>query len=331
MPKRKAKKSLFHKRIDRSGAVEYDYHLPVMLKQAVDLLITDANGIYIDGTLGGGGHSKEILEKLGSGGKLLAFDKDEAAIEHCSQVFDDELGKGEKSRIVLINESFENACSVREIHGRINGFLLDLGVSSRQLDDGTRGFTYRADSKLDMRFGGEGRDAESLIAAATEEELEHMLRFLGEEPNAKAIARRIIEVRRVVPLKSTLQLKQIVEDIVPQKFAIRTLSRVFQAIRIKVNDELETLASTLKKTIPALGPGGRIVIISYHSLEDRIVKSIMREFSPRYNKEHFDSNLSSGVPVLDILTKKPIIPDDDEILRNPRARSAKMRAAVRVG
>lgn len=331
MAKRKSRRSLY-KKIDKSRAEGYEYHLPVLLEKSVDYLITDPKGIYIDGTLGGGGHTSLILSRLVSGGKILAFDKDAIAISHCSSIFEDELAKGIGSRLTLYNQSFESACGMEEIRGKISGLLLDLGVSSRQLDDGSRGFTYRVNASLDMRFASHGRSAEALLAAATEEELEEILRLYGEEPHFKAIARRICEMRRAVPLKSTFQLRDLVEKSVPSGQLFKSLSRTFQAIRIAVNDELKTLQNTLTQIIPMLDHGARIVVISYHSLEDRIVKSTFKENSSRFLKERnkYKPELAISMPKLKILTPKPIIPGEEELLRNPRARSAKLRVAERV-
>ncbi|MCX6155621.1 MAG: 16S rRNA (cytosine(1402)-N(4))-methyltransferase RsmH [Candidatus Kapabacteria bacterium] len=318
-----------YKKLKKSGvrALEYDYHLPVFLQKAVDYLVTDQRGIYLDGTLGGGGHSSEILKRL-DGGKLYAFDKDPDAIEHCKNKFADELNLGgEEARLILKNESYIGACSIEEIGGKIKGLLLDLGVSSRQIDSDTRGFSYRLNTSLDMRFGSYGQSAEALIQAASEAELTKVFQVYGEEPFAKTIARQIILMRRARHFKSTFDLREAIENAVPQKFLIKSLSRVFQAIRIAVNDELGALEQTLHEIIKIMAPGARIVVISYHSLEDRIVKTFFKENST-YIKEHITENrLTNIVPKLKIITKSPIIPNDEEMQCNPRSRSAKMRVA----
>ena len=306
----KKKKPKSRKRIDKSQQAEYDYHLPVLKKESCDLLLKSSSGSYIDGTLGGGGHTKEILNRLDNQGKIYAFDEDIAAIEHCKEKFAGELQKKE-SRLVLLNENFSKACSIKEIRGEAKGLLLDLGVSSRQLDDSRRGFTYRANTHLDMRFGSQGRTAKDLLNAANEEELGLILRKYGEEPFAEKIARRIGEKRRAFPLNSTFDLRLIVEETVPKKNLYPTLSRVFQAIRIAVNDELGILEYTLENIVPVLDSQGRIVVISYHSLEDRIVKNTFKDLC----------KMGKTINI----TPKPITASKEELKINPRARSAKLR------
>jgi 16S rRNA (cytosine1402-N4)-methyltransferase len=312
-----------------SEPAEYDYHLPVLLKESVDYLVTDVNGIYADMTLGGGGHSNEILQRLGRGGNLLSFDKDIEAIEHCKLRFSDELNKGKESRLVICNECFGKACSIIEQWGNAHGILMDLGLSSRQLDESRRGFTYRSEAPLDMRFASEGVTAEEFLHAASEEEIRNALFRFGEEPFSNVIARRLVQRRRAFPLKTTSDLREIVESCVPVHLRPKSLSRVFQAIRIVVNKELKILEETLDNVVSVLNPSGRIVVISYHSLEDRIVKTMFRKFARSESSDDPISlyNVTNTVPILNILTKKPIIPPDEEIIRNPRARSAKMRVA----
>ncbi len=326
MSKRKHKKS----KKSRERQLEYDYHLPVFRDKAIDLLLTDTNATYIDGTLGGGGHAAEILKRLESGGKLIAFDLDEEAISHCLNKFEKVLSADEFSRLEIRNQSFEAACSIKCSKGILKGLLLDLGVSSRQLDSEAKGFSYRVKTSLDMRFSNEGDTAEGLLNSLNEDDLIRVLREYGEEPFAKLIAKRIVDVRRITPLKDTFQLRQIVEESVPPKMKYSSLSRVFQAFRIAVNKELQTLENTLTKCIPEIEPGGRIVVISYHSLEDRIVKNTFKKYSNRKVKDRHAGEESISVPKLKIKTKKPLIPGKDEIEQNPRARSAKMRVAERI-
>jgi 16S rRNA (cytosine1402-N4)-methyltransferase len=295
------------------------YHTPVLLKETIDLLFTKADGIYIDGTIGGGGHSEALLAKLSSGGKIFGFDKDPEAIEHCKEKFKNELEKGENSRIELFNECFSKACSITRHRGEWTGFLLDLGVSSRQLDESRRGFSYRAAGPLDLRFSPHGRTAEDLVNAVDEEELAALLRKFGEEPFAKKIARRIVQQRKIAPIRTTVDLARIVESVVPRRSLASSLSRVFQALRIAINDELNVLHNALHSALQCLGNRSRIVVISYHSLEDRIVKNFFRQFSKSEEK-------SSSMPKIKILTKKPLVPSEDEIKNNPRSRSAKLRA-----
>lgn len=329
---KKSKKSSFKKKKREKNPVEYDYHLPVFLKEACDFLVTSPDGIYMDGTLGGGGHSSEIISRLSPKGRLYSFDKDIIAIRHCEAKFAEELAKGPDSKIELVNDCFSSAGSFEKFRGESQGVLLDLGLSSRQLDESRRGFSYRVNSRLDMRFGSHGRSAEELLNAAKEEELEKILRTYGEEPFSGKIARRIGELRRASPLKFTFDLRNIVEESVPAHMKYKSLSRVFQALRIAVNKELEVLEQTLNDSLDFLAPGGRIVIISYHSLEDRIVKLFFKEHSKKKRPSYSNSisNEANYVPKLKVITAKPLIPKYDEITINPRARSAKMRIAEKL-
>lgn len=297
---------------------EYDYHLPVMLKECLDgLMVLGSAGTYIDGTLGGGGHTGEILSLLDQQGRLISYDADPDAIAHCTEKFADileqtptALSLRQMNFVSMIDDDIEN--------DSISGVLLDLGVSSRQLDKGQRGISYRFNTKLDMRFGPQGQTAEELLNTIEEGQLHHILRGFGEEPFARIIARRIIERRRAAPLQSTFDLRHIIEECVPPHMASKSLARVFQAIRIAVNGELDVLERTIRGIIPKLKKGGRIVIMSYHSLEDRIVKHVFKELA---------SKQDDAIPSLKILTNKPIEATDEEIARNPRARTAKLRIA----
>ncbi len=316
---------------DESKIEAYDYHLPVLFKESLDYLITEKCGIYVDGTLGGGGHAGEIIQRLEPGGKFLAFDKDTIAIKHCERKFADELEKGPESKIILINDCYGMACSIAEEWGKIDGLLLDLGVSSMQLDSKSIGLSYRVNSRLDMRFGSKGISAEDLLNSASEDAIERILRDYGEEPFARVIARRIGEFRRASSLKTTFELRMIVEEAVPPKLRFKSLSRVFQAVRIAVNKELDILADTLRNIPDHVKPGGRIVVISYHSLEDRIVKNIFKELSYKAPKRSYARedvlDIANAVPKLKILTPKPVVPSEEELERNPRSRSAKLRVA----
>ncbi len=310
---------------DDTPKAPYDYHLPVMLKQTCDYLVTDPEGVYIDGTLGGGGHSAEILSRLSPKGRLYSFDKDPEAIAHCTAKFAEELSRGPESRISIINDCYSSAVEHRNFRGELTGVLLDLGLSSRQLDSSRRGFSYRANSRIDMRFGSLGGSAEELLNAAKEEELEFILRTYGEEPFSKTLARRISQIRRATPLRYTFELRSVVEDVVPKPMHSKSLSRVFQALRIAVNSELDVLSKALDSYLEPLAPGGRIVILSYHSLEDRIVKQFFKVNSKL--SKNIDNNIAKGVPIIKVITPKPLAPDESEIAANPRARSAKLRVA----
>lgn len=333
MARKRTSRAPFKQRISADERSEYDYHLPVLLKESVDALVVDPNGVYIDGTLGGGGHTAEILSRLSPTGKLYSFDADRHAIERCSKRFADEL-ESSHSRLVLRHENFKEACSIKEGNDLfcVSGLLLDLGVSSHQLDTDSIGLSYRVDSRLDMRFGLHGRSAEDLLATLDEGELERLFRLYGEEPNARKIARRIAERRRAAPVATTSDLRSIVEDAVPPFLHTKTLARVFQALRIAVNDELGALEQILESIIPMLAPGGRIVVISYHSLEDRIVKNIFKRDSQTRvpDPDNPRSTTRDIVPVLRTLTKRPIEPSEEEVRKNPRARSARMRVAEKV-
>jgi len=324
------------KRIDYSTAESYDYHNPVMYEQSLDSLVIDTKGVYVDGTLGGGGHTAGILKRMDRGGNLYSFDKDPDAIRHCVSRFSAELKLAEP-RLHLENRSFSEACSViRDAgHDRINGFLLDLGVSSRQLDSANRGISYRYDGPLDMRFGTQGKTAAELIDEMGHTQLEKILREYGEEPFSRLLAQRIVEARRAGSLSSTADLKILIEKNIHEKYRFRTLSRVFQALRIAVNDELGLLHNTLTTLVPFLLHGGRAVIITYHSLEERIVrnsfKSMSRKSRPAGPGEDTTHSLTVKLdPILRPITKKPITPSEEEVLRNPRSRSAALWIGERI-
>ena len=301
---------------DKSNIENYDYHNPVLRDLTIELLLSNKrNGTYIDGTLGGGGHTVAIHQKLESGSRLLSFDKDPNAIEHCRTKFAKEEGY---QNLVIINDCFSNACRYVDKYGKFDGLLLDLGVSSKQLDSDSIGLSYRINSDLDMRFSLSGESAKDLINTADEDKLLMVLRQYGEEPNARAIVRRLIQRRRLSSLHSTFDLRAVVEEVTPEKFRTKTLSRVFQAIRIAVNDEMNVLEKAIQNIVPVLNPEARIVIMSYHSLEDRIAKTMFKEFAKKDTAE------------LKIITKKPITADEEEMARNPRARSVKIRVAEKL-
>lgn len=317
-------------RIDKSQLGDYDYHFPVLLEEAVDFLVTDKQGTYIDGTLGGGGHARAIMQRFDSGGNLFAFDKDVAAILRAQTLFEEEINSL-PPRLVLFNTSFSEASSICQQRG-INpaGILLDLGVSSQQLDTDQRGISYRVDSPLDMRFGENGITAREILNTYSEEAISTILYTYGEEPRSRFIAKRIVEMRNIQPFNTTFDLRKIIEEITPSSQHFKTLSRVFQAIRIEVNQEIDVLTKTLNDIIGVLTTSGRIVVISYHSLEDRVVKQIFKANAPKTKINKYAEVLSNNMAKLEILTQKPIVPSKEEILRNPRARSAKMRVAEKL-
>lgn len=305
-------------RRNRSLEEQYDYHLPVMREVVCDYLVWNSHGCYVDGTLGGGGHTEAILERLADDGKLFSFDADAGAIQHCEERFKHEREVG-NNRLTLINENFIRACSIEELRGKASGLLLDLGVSSKQLDSAQRGISHRVNAPLDMRFGDSGkRTAADILNECTEEEIERIVRVFGEEPFSRALARRLVQRRRAAPLRTTFDLRDVAASVIPPHLLSKSLARIFQAFRIAVNDELTVLEQTIRCFTPLLEVGGRIVIMSYHSLEDRIVKTVFKELA---------KDTDDTVSTLKILTPKPLEAEEEEIVRNPRARSAKVRAA----
>jgi 16S rRNA (cytosine1402-N4)-methyltransferase len=306
--------------------VSENYHTPVLLKEALNFLITEVNGIYVDGTLGGGGHAEHICKRLGERGRLICFDADDDAIRFASE----RLRDCEK-QISFVHSNFGNLKSELRVRGvpSINGLLLDLGVSSYQIDEEAKGFSFRGDEKIDMRMDRRQRlSGWNVVNEYDEEKLADVIWKYGEERNSRRIARRIVEARTI---ESTGELASTIETAVGKKFLVKTLARVFQAIRIEVNDELKNLERALADSIELMAHGGRIVVISYHSLEDRIVKNMFKTASldriPSGNKLVPDTVI---IPKLRLLTKSPIEASESETARNPRARSAKMRVAERV-
>jgi 16S rRNA (cytosine1402-N4)-methyltransferase len=306
--------------------VSHDYHTPVLLEEALRFLITDVNGVYVDGTLGGGGHSEAICRQLDSSGKLICFDADDDAMRFAAERL-----KAFSQRITYVHSNFRNleaeldALAIR----RINGLLLDLGVSSFQIDEEAKGFSFRGDEKIDMRMDRrQPISGWDVVNKYSEERLADVIWKYGEERYSRRIARRIVEARDI---DSTGKLATVIESTVGKQFLVKTLARVFQAIRIEVNDELQALEQTLGASVGRVAEGGRIVVISYHSLEDRIVKNFFRQASadkiPSGNKYVPDTVL---VPKLRTLTKSPVGPSEDETARNPRSRSAKMRVAEKI-
>lgn len=300
-----------------------------MLNEVLEHLLTTPNGIYVDGTLGGGGHSEKIAEKISQHGSLIGIDADADAIT--------EAGKRLQqfhSTIQLVHDNTVHIAHILRSRNipSINGLLLDLGVSSFQLDEVSKGFSFRGDERLDMRMDRRQMlDAYSVVNSYEEEELADLIYHYGEERLSRRIARRIVNRREAAAIETTGQLASIIESVVGGKFAVKSLARVFQAIRIEVNDELYRLQTILNDSIEFIATGGRIVVISYHSLEDRIVKKFFNECAattiPSGNKFQPDT---PRVPELKIITKKPLEATEEEQKINPRSRSAKMRVAERI-
>ena len=294
-----------------------EYHNPVLLKESVDGLNIKPDGIYVDVTFGGGGHSKEILSRLGPNGKLFAFDQDEDALEN---TLDDE-------RFVLINENFRFIKRFLRFHNvkSVDGILADLGVSSHQFDVAERGFSTRFDAELDMRMSQKNDlNAYRVVNEYDETNLRRVFLDYGELKNAPAIARVIIEAREEEPIKNTEQLKIVLGRFLPAHKSHKILAQMYQAIRIEVNQEMDVLKEFLEQSLEILKPGARLSVISYHSLEDRLVKRLMKNgmFEGEPERDFF-GNFS--VPFKTI--GKLIVPDFQEIKINNRARSAKLRIA----
>jgi 16S rRNA (cytosine1402-N4)-methyltransferase len=303
------------------------FHTPVLCREAIDFLCTQPGGTYVEGTVGGGGHAEEICRRLYGAGRLICFDLDGDALRHAEVRL---APYSERLHFVHANVRYLRAeLRARDIE-RINGLLLDCGVSSYQLDLPSRGFSFRANERLDMRMDqAQPLSAWDVVNTFSAELLSELLWQYGEERNARRIARRVVEHR---PIDTSGELAAVVEAVVGERHLTKSLARVFQAIRIHVNDELESLRQTLAETVEILEPGGRMVIIDYHSLEDRIVKNTFRsEAAERIPSGHPLIPDGQRTPRLRILTKKPFLPSPGECRSNPRARSAKMRVAERTG
>lgn len=297
-----------------------EYHNPVLLSASVDGLNIQPDGVYVDVTFGGGGHSKEILKRLGSNGKLFAFDQDEDAL---ANALPDE-------RFRLINENFRFIKRFLRFHGirQVNGILADLGVSSHQFDVAERGFSTRFEAELDMRMSQKGElNAFKVINEYDEASLKKVFADFGELSNAGAIANTIVNARKDKPIKNTEHLKQVLSKFLPAHKSHKILAQIYQAIRIEVNEEMDVLKEFLVQAEEILLPGGRLSVISYHSLEDRLVKRFIKNGMFEGEPERdFYGNFS--VPFKTI--GKLIVPDADEIKVNNRARSAKLRIAEKI-
>ncbi len=297
-----------------------EYHNPVLLKETVDGLVIKPNGIYVDVTFGGGGHSKEILDRLGPEGKLFAFDQDLDALGNT--IKDD--------RFTLINENFRFIKRFLRFHGvkKVDGILGDFGVSSHQFDVADRGFSTRFDADLDMRMNQNGElSAYNVINEYDESDLRKMFLEYGELRNAPKLARTIIAARKEEPLKTSIALKEILKPFLPNHKEHKILAQIYQAIRIEVNQEIEALKEFLMQTTELLKPKGRISLISYHSLEDRLVKRFIRNgmFEGEPEKDLYGNFYVPFKKVGGL-----IVPGEDEIKQNNRARSAKLRIAEKV-
>jgi 16S rRNA (cytosine1402-N4)-methyltransferase len=298
------------------------YHTPVLLKACIESLNINPHGVYVDLTFGGGGHSKEILKHLGQDGKLFSFDQDADAARN---VPDDE-------RITFIPQNFRFLKNYLRLNGisQVDGILGDLGVSSHQFDVAERGFSIRFDSELDMRMNQRSElSAYEVINDYDEKQLISMFRTYGEIDNANRLAKLITEGRTEQPIDTTTQLKQVIKPCTPKFEENRYLAKVFQAIRMEVNQEMEALKECLTQCVEVLKPGGRLVVMSYHSLEDRLVKNIMKTGNIE-GIEKKDIIYGTSKKVFKLFGSKPIVPGEEEIKNNSRARSAKLRVAEKI-
>jgi len=297
------------------------YHTSVLLHECIEQLNIVPDGIYLDATFGGGGHSKEILKHLGPKGKLIVFDQDEDAQRN--------IPEGEE-RVIFVSENFRYADRFVRLYklDRLDGVLADLGVSSYQFDTAERGFSIRFDAPLDMRMDNRGSfSAADILKKYSEQKLQKLFEEYGEVTNSKTLAKRIVDIRNSSSLTTINEFKQAISTVIygnPNKY----LAQVFQALRIEVNDELNALKDFLENISTKLSPKGRLCVITFHSLEDRIVKNWMKnetfeevpDFLPVTKKEK----------KLKVISKKPILPTDNEVSRNSRARSAKLRVAEKI-
>lgn len=302
------------------------YHEPVLKEEVIQYLLNDKNGIYLDGTLGGGGHSELILTKLTTKGMLIGLDMDNDA-----QTFATKRLKKWTGQLVIAKKNFKDFDLVLQEKGipKLNGILLDLGVSSYQIDTPEKGFSFSKEGALDMRMDGTGGTAAAdLINTAPHGELIRIFREYGEERQAKRIAKIIVTERQINPIQTTFELTSLISRVSAPQHRVKTLARIFQALRIAVNDELQNLETCLQKSMSHLKQGGRIVVISYHSLEDRIVKKFFRKEAAKCEcPPELPICICNKKDTLKILTKRPVTASATEIEMNTRSRSAKLRAA----
>lgn len=307
-------------------------HRSVLLDECIESLNIKPNGIYVDGTAGGGGHSLEIVKKLNEGGRLIAIDRDDAAIAAATERLSDYL-----ERVTFVRSNFSSAAEVCRELGieKIDGILLDLGVSSYQLDTAERGFSHNNDAPLDMRMDRRGElDAYTVVNTYSFEELKRVIWEYGEERFAPKIASAIVRRREISPIESTGELVDVIKSAIPaaaREGGHHPAKRTFQAIRIEVNGELDAIAPAIKKASGVMAEGGRIVIITFHSLEDRIVKQTYADLASGCTcPKNLPICVCGKKPEVKVLTKKPILPSEREIEENPRSRSAKLRVCEKL-
>lgn len=301
-----------------------EYHVPVMLRECLEGLKIRPDGVYVDVTFGGGGHSRAILEQLGPKGHLYSFDQDPDAEKNAFGNDDDALS----DKFTFVRSNFRYLKNWMKYHGvkQIDGLLADLGVSSHHLDDASRGFAFRLDAPLDMRMNTRaGQTAADLLNNAPEEELARILTLYGELRQARRMASALVRARQKSPIATTGDLQQILLPMIDPRAQKKELAQAFQALRIEVNHEMQALEEMLQGAIECLAPDGRLVVMTYHSLEDRIVKNVIRS-------GHADGKIEQDfygrvIAPLKAVNNKPIIASDDEQQQNPRSRSAKLRIA----
>jgi 16S rRNA (cytosine1402-N4)-methyltransferase len=298
------------------------YHIPVLLQACIDQLNIKPDGVYVDLTFGGGGHSKEILKHLGEKGKLYAFDQDADAARNVPA----------DPRLVFVPQNFRYLKNYLRLYGatQVDGILGDLGVSSHQFDEADRGFSTRFDASLDMRMNQQSPlTAAKVLNTYEEQKLIDMFREYGEVDNAFRLVKLVAEARLTQPIETIAQFKEVIRPCTPKFEESRYLAKVFQALRIEVNQEMEVLKECLSQCYEVLKPGARLVVMSYHSLEDRLVKNLIKTGNVE-GKEEKDFVYGKVKKYFRALTNKPIVPDADEIARNSRARSAKLRVAEKL-
>jgi 16S rRNA (cytosine1402-N4)-methyltransferase len=300
-------------------------HIPVLGRQAVELLKPRDGGIYVDATFGAGGYSRAILDSAGT--RVIGIDRDRSAIAGGFDLVD-----GSGGRLTLVEDRFSNLAEICAGLGfaAVDGVVMDVGVSSMQLDEAGRGFSFRTEGPLDMRMGHDGPTAADVVARASEADLANIIYIFGEERHSRGVARAIVAARKEAPIATTRALADIVAKVVWAKPGeIHPATRTFQGLRIFVNQELDELHLALSAAERVLKPGGRLVVVSFHSLEDRIVKNFLSERGKAGGGSRHLPEIAQAAPSFSILTKRPVTPDDEEISANPRARSAKLRAAER--
>jgi 16S rRNA (cytosine1402-N4)-methyltransferase len=300
-------------------------HIPVLGRQAVGMLRPRDGGIYVDATFGAGGYSRAILDTAGT--RVIGIDRDRSAIAGGFDLVDRSGG-----RLTLVEDRFSNLAEICAGLGiaSVDGVVMDVGVSSMQLDEADRGFSFRTDGPLDMRMGRDGPTAADVVARASEADLANIIYIFGEERHSRGVARAIVAARKQAPITTTRALADIVAKVVWSKPGeIHPATRTFQGLRIFVNEELDELHLALSAAERVLKPGGRLAVVSFHSLEDRIVKNFLSERGKAGGGSRHLPEIAQAAPTFSILTKRPVTPDDEEISANPRARSAKLRAAER--